>query len=167
MTVAGVSGLAELVLASARTRGWSLATAESLTGGLLSAAIVSVPGASDVFRGGVVSYDTALKATSLGVDAALLAERGAVDAEVASQMALGAREFATIEGVPADVGLATTGVAGPTEQDGHPVGEVFVAVSTPDVPQSVRRLALRGSRDEIREQAVEAVLALALDLLRA
>lgn len=167
MTVADSRGLAELVLERARARGWTLATAESLTGGMLSAAIVSVPGASDVFCGGVVSYDTALKASVLAVDAALLAERGAVDAEVAAQMAIGAREFATIDGEVADIGLATTGVAGPTEQDGHPVGEVFVAVSTPEAPSAVRQLALQGTRDEIREQAVEAVLALAIDVVRA
>lgn len=167
MNSTDAGGLAELVLEKARARGWSLATAESLTGGLVSAAIVSVPGASDVFRGGVVSYDTALKASALGVDGSLLAERGAVDAEVAALMAIGAREFATIDGEPADIGLATTGVAGPTRQDGHPVGEVFVAVSTPEVPSAVRQLALRGSREEIREQAVEAALALALDVLSA
>lgn len=167
MSLANTNGLAELVLQRARERGWSIATAESLTGGMVSAALVAVPGASDVFRGGVVSYETALKSSALGVDTALLTERGAVDAEVASQMAFGARQFATLGGVPAHIGLATTGVAGPGEQDGHPVGEVFVAVSTPEVPSAVRQLALVGDRDEIREQTVEAVLALAVDLLRA
>ncbi len=164
---ASVAGLAELVLELARGRGYSIAVAESLTGGLLSATIVAVPGASDVFRGGVVAYDTALKASALGVDAALLAEQGAVHPEVAAQMALGVREFAAIDGEPATIGIATTGVAGPTEQDGHPVGEVYIAVSAPEAPSAVRQLALRGSREAIREQAVEATLALTLDVLQA
>ncbi len=95
----------------------TVATAESLTGGLLGAALSSTPGASSTYRGGAVLYATDLKATIAGVDPMLLEQRGAVDADVAAAMADGVRER-----FGATFGLATTGVAGPTEQDGIPVG---------------------------------------------
>ena len=138
-------------------RGWTVATAESLTGGLVSASLISVPGASAVVRGAVVVYATDLKRSLLGVDAELLARVGAVDAEVARQMAEGVRTR-----LGADVGLATTGVAGPDPQDGQPVGTVFVAVATPDRTR-VAALSLAGSRHEIRAAAADAVIALALE----
>jgi CDP-diacylglycerol--glycerol-3-phosphate 3-phosphatidyltransferase len=103
----------ELLLA----RGETLAVAESLTGGALAAAVVAVPGVSATFRGGVVAYATELKSELLGVDAALLAARGPVDPDVAVAMAEGVRER-----LGATWGLATTGVAGPDPQDGHPPG---------------------------------------------
>ena len=117
--------------------------AESLTGGLVTASLVAVPGASRVLRGGIVAYATDLKAGLLGVDVDLLAERGAVDEAVAAQMAAGIR---TATG--ADVGLATTGVAGPDPQDGQGPGVVFVAVSTP-VASEVQRLDLDGDRSKV------------------
>ncbi|MGF0116411.1 CinA family protein [Promicromonospora sp. Marseille-Q5078] len=149
--------LAPAVLDAARARGWTLAAAESLTGGLVVATLVDVPGASAVVRGGVVAYATDVKASALGVDEDLLAERGPVDPDVARQMAVGVRRV-----VAADVGLATTGVAGPDPQDGHPPGEVYVAVSTP-AGDAVRRLDLAGDRGAVRAAAVRAVLALALE----
>ena len=103
------------VLAALGQAGLSLAVAESLTGGLLAATLVDVPGASAVFRGGVIAYATDVKATLLGVDPALLAERGPVDPQVAAQMATGVRVR-----LGADVGVSTTGVAGPDPQDGQP-----------------------------------------------
>ncbi len=106
-------------------RGLRLATAESLTGGLLAGAVTDVPGASRVFVGGVVAYATSLKHALLGVDADLLERVGAVDPDVAAQMADGVRRR-----LGADVGLATTGVAGPDPQDGHAPGTVFVGVAT-------------------------------------
>ena len=112
-------------------RGRTVAVAESLTGGLVVAALVGVPGASKVVRGGVVAYMTDLKASLLGVDEALLARVGAVDPDVAAAMARGVAVR-----LGADYGLATTGVAGPDPQDGHPVGEVHVATwdnSRPDL----------------------------------
>jgi nicotinamide-nucleotide amidase len=145
-----------------RAAGLTLASAESLTGGLVAARVVDVPGASVVFRGGVVAYATDLKHRLLGVDAALLAERGAVDPDVAAAMARGVRER-----LSADVGVATTGVAGPDPQDGHEAGTVFVAVSLP--PEvAVRRggaehvLALRlgGGRARIRAASVVEALGL-------
>lgn len=107
-------------------RGETVAVAESLTGGLLGGALSSVPGASAVFRGGVIAYATELKASLLGVDPALLAREGAVHPDVAAQMARGAADR-----LGATWGLATTGVAGPDPQDGRPVGEVYVAVAGP------------------------------------
>lgn len=106
--------------------GHTVATAESLTGGCLGAALTAVPGASRVYRGGVIAYATELKHQLLGVDAALLARVGAVDARVAAMMAEGVRD-----GLAADYGVATTGVAGPDPQDGHPPGTVWVAIATP------------------------------------
>ncbi len=147
------------VLAACADRGWSVTVAESLTGGLLAAACVAVPGASTVFRGGVVSYATDLKATVLGVDAALLAARGAVDPEVALAMADGVRSA-----LGGDVGLATTGVAGPDPSEGKPVGEVYVAVVTP-VGRWVEALALSGDRMQIRTRAVRSCLVLAVRAL--
>jgi nicotinamide-nucleotide amidase len=143
------------LLAVLRGRGQSLAAAESLTGGLLAALIVDVPGASRVFRGALVVYATDLKSTLGGVPEPLLAQRGPVDPDVALAMAAGVRERCA-----ADWGLATTGVAGPEPQDGHPVGTVFVAVAGPGV-SSVRALSLTGTRLEIRV----ATAAAAMDLL--
>ncbi|MEU8351251.1 MULTISPECIES: CinA family protein [Streptomyces] len=135
--------------------GNTLAVAESLTGGLVAAELTAVPGASAVFRGGVTAYATELKHALLGVDAALLAERGAVDAEVAERMAGGVRRL-----LGADWGAATTGVAGPEPQDGRPVGTVYVAVAGPAGPARVRRLDLSGDRETIRRGSVRAVLEL-------
>jgi len=144
--------------------GGTLAVAESLTGGLVAAEITSVPGASKVFRGSVTAYATELKHRLLGVDADLLAARGAVDAQVAAQMAAGVRAA-----LGADWGLATTGVAGPDAQDGQPVGTVFVAVDGPfgsDLGSAaggkVEALRLNGDRAEIRMESVRSVLALLL-----
>lgn len=153
--------LAHEVLSAAAERGWSLAVAESLTGGLVCATLVEVPGASAVLRGGVVAYATDLKAALLGVDADLLAARGAVDADVARAMAVGVRARLT-----ADVGLATTGVAGPDPQDGKAPGTVHVAVATPHGVLH-RALRLDGDRPAVRAGTVDAVLTLAVEALRA
>ncbi|MFK4835341.1 CinA family protein [Microbacterium sp. ZW T2_14] len=147
------------VLQALDGRGWSIAAAESLTGGRLTASLVDVPGASAHVRGGIVAYATDVKASQLGVDAALLAERGPVDPEVAAQMAQGARRV-----LGADVGLSTTGVAGPEPQGDTPVGTVHIAVATPETVV-VSSLALSGTREEIRTQSVQSVLELALTLL--
>ncbi|MVO89661.1 nicotinamide-nucleotide amidohydrolase family protein [Streptomyces sp. p1417] len=161
-------------------RGETLAVAESLTGGLVAAEVTSAPGASRAFKGSVTSYATEVKRDLLGVDADLLAERGAVDGEVALQMARGVRAL-----LGADWGVATTGVAGPERQDGQPVGTVFVAVAGPggsDRPETdgclesgsgsalrsegkVAALRLNGNRTEIRMESVRSVLELLLDQL--
>lgn len=144
------------IVAGLRGRGQSVAVAESLTGGLVVARLVDVPGASAVVRGGVVAYATDLKQALLGVDARLLARRGPVDADVAEQMATGVRER-----LVADWGMATTGVAGPQAQQGHPPGTVFVAVSGPGGTH-VRALWLPGDRAVVRRTTVEEVFALLL-----
>lgn len=147
------------LLAALEARRRTLAVAESLTGGAVCAALVAVPGASRVFRGGVVSYATDLKHTLLAVDADLLAVSGAVHPQVARQMAEGVRTA-----LGADVGLATTGVAGPDPADGQPVGTVYVAVAGPRHAE-VRALALAGTRETIRAASVTQVLGLALELI--
>lgn len=153
-TAAGLLGALE-------RRGWTVAVAESLTGGQAVARLVDVPGASRTVRGGVVAYATDVKRSVLGVDAALLAAEGAVHPEVARQMAHGVRAV-----VGADVGLATTGVAGPDPQDGREPGTVHVAVVTPE-GERVISLLLAGDRPQVREQAVDAVLDLAATLVAA
>jgi nicotinamide-nucleotide amidase len=144
--------LAADVIQSCRERGLTIATAESLTGGLVCAALTSVPGASLVVRGAVVAYATDLKSAVLGVPDDLLAERGAVDGDVVRAMAEGVRRV-----MDADIGLATTGVAGPEPQDGHRVGTVFLAVSGPGFDE-VERLQLSGDRAAVRDATVGAVL---------
>ena len=135
----------------------TVAVAESLTGGLVVAELVSVPGASAVVRGGIVAYATDLKHELLGVDAALLAAGGAIQAAVAEQMASGVRFR-----LNADVGLATTGVAGPDPQDGHLPGLGWIAVATGGQVRSVR-LELGGDRAAIRRETVEVVIESALE----
>ena len=148
-------------------KGQTLAVAESLTGGLVAAEITAAPGASKAFRGSVTAYATELKHELLGVDATLLDQRGAVDPQVAAQMAAGVRKA-----LGADWGIATTGAAGPEPQAGKPVGTVFVAVDGPSTDASeaasggkVAALRLNGDRAEIRMESVRSVLALLLEEL--
>ena len=147
-------------------RGLTVATAESLTGGLVSAAIIDVPGASRVMRGGIVAYDTRAKHTLVGVDERLLSERGAVDPRVAEQLAEGVRTAFTLDGVAADMGISTTGVAGPDPQDGQPVGTVFVGVAMAGESR-VSQFLFEGDRASIRAATVQAALSLALEMLGA
>jgi nicotinamide-nucleotide amidase len=139
------------------TAGATVATAESLTGGLLGAALSSTPGASATYRGGAVLYATDSKAAVVDVPAALLAERGPVDPDVAVAMADGVRRA-----FDATYGLATTGVAGPTEQDGKPVGTVYIALVGPADGPVVSELRLAGGRDRVRQGSVLT----ALDIVR-
>lgn len=152
--------LAAELLGALEARGWTLAVAESLTGGAACARLVDVPGASHVLRGGVVAYATDLKHALLGVDPLLLAERGAVDPDVAAAMAAGVRTR-----LGADVGLATTGVAGPDPQDGHPPGTVHVAVATPAASR-VASWLIDGDRATVRAATVDGLLRLALTVVR-
>ena len=146
-------------------RGQSLAVAESLTGGLLAAEFVAVPGASRVFSGGVVSYNTEIKASLLGVDAELLAQHGAVHERVAAEMATGVCSALAIDGVAASYGISTTGVAGPDAQDGQAVGTVFIGLAGPSGVE-VHGLRLSGDRAAIRSQTVEAAVRMLLDRLK-
>lgn len=146
------------LIATLIARGETLAVAESLTGGMLAATIVSVPGVSKVFRGGLIVYATDLKHSLAGVDSDLLAAHGPVHPEVALQMAAGARERCG-----ATWGLSTTGVAGPGPQDGVPEGLVFVAVDGPK--RKVVELNLSGNRQFVRQESVDVVLKLLADQL--
>ncbi len=154
--------VAERVLAALRQRGQTLATAESLTGGLIGQLLTEVPGASHSYLGGVITYATQLKADLAGVDPETLARYGPVAAITAEQMAAGVAQRCG-----AHWGLAVTGVAGPEPQDGHPVGQVFLAVAQPgssSAPQVVE-MQLSGERTEIRRQTAEqALLLLAQEL---
>jgi nicotinamide-nucleotide amidase len=141
-------------------RGETIASAESLTGGLLAAALTSVPGASAAFRGGIVAYATDLKAAVLGVPDDLLERHGAVHPAVAEAMAEGARAR-----LGTSVGISTTGVAGPDPAEGKPVGMVFIAVTGPGGTAS-RELALTGDRQAIRTATVESALDLLIGAIR-
>ena len=153
---------AGLLIRALTERRLTIATAESLTGGLLVAELTRIPGASLVVSGGVVAYATEVKHSLLGVSAELLAREGAVHPEVARQMADGVRRTLEVGGRPADIGVATTGVAGPDPQDGASPGTVFLGVAMGDDVEAIA-LDLHGDRAEIRaatvRAAVEAVLA--------
>ncbi|HUK68128.1 MAG TPA: CinA family protein [Streptosporangiaceae bacterium] len=152
--------LAGQVLDLLCTRGDTLAIAESLTGGLVCAALTDIPGASAVVRGGIVAYATDLKAALLGVPRGLLDRYGAVHPDVAAAMAEGARLR-----LGARFSVATTGVAGPDPQDGQPVGTVHIAVAAED-DSVVRTVALPGDRAAVRARTVAASLGLLLGRLR-
>ena len=137
------------IVAALTARGQTLAVAESLTGGLLSDAIVQVPGASKVFMGGIVAYDEGRKVSLLGVKQETLDQYTAVSRLTALEMARGARER-----LKTDWALSTTGYAGP---DGADVGLVYVALAGPG-GENARECRFTGSRQEIRNQAVQAAL---------
>jgi nicotinamide-nucleotide amidase len=138
-----------VVLELCRQRGLTLATAESVTGGLVGARLTSIPGASDVFRGAVVSYATEVKQTLLGVG-----EGPVVSEQAARQMAVGARDR-----LGADVALSLTGVAGPDEQDGQPVGTLYVGMVGPGF-EDVRHVRVPGQREQMRQFSVITALGL-------
>jgi nicotinamide-nucleotide amidase len=155
------SGASALDIVDAlRGTGQTVATAESLTGGLLCATLVDVPGASDVLRGGVIAYLAEAKRDVLGVDHALIERVGTVHPDVAAAMAEGA-----IRVLGSTWGVSTTGVAGPEPSEGKPVGTVHVAVAGPGGVET-RDLSLRGDRRIVREQAVDAALSLLIGRLR-
>lgn len=143
-----------------RAEGATVATAESLTGGRLAVRMTEVPGASETFLGGVVTYATELKVSVLDVDEAIVEEHGVVSAECAQAMASGVRAV-----TGATYGISTTGVAGPTEQEGKAVGTVFVGIAGPGL-LTHRELHLDGDRQEIQEQTCDAVLSALEAVLR-
>ncbi|MEV3964946.1 CinA family protein [Nocardia sp. NPDC050193] len=145
------SAAADLV-AALEGGGQTVATAESLTAGLVSATIAGVPGASAVLRGGLVVYATDLKHSLAGVDEQVLAAEGPVAASTAQQLAVGARTRCG-----ADWGIALTGVAGPDPQDGIEVGTVFLGLAGPGHTE-VMRLKLTGDRWNIRVTATQAAV---------
>jgi nicotinamide-nucleotide amidase len=138
-----------VVLDLCRRQGLTLATAESVTGGMVGARLTAIPGASDVFRGAIVSYATEVKQTMLGVG-----EGPVVSESAARQMAYGVRER-----LGADIGLSLTGVAGPDEQDGQPVGTLFVGLVGPGF-DDVRQVRVGGAREQMRQFSVITALGL-------
>ncbi|MBT0773888.1 CinA family protein [Kineosporia sp. J2-2] len=178
-TAADVDQSAAQIVSALSEQGRTVAVAESLTGGMVSASLVAIAGASAVLRGAVVAYATEVKRDVLGVDPDLLTARGPVDPDVAAQMALGVRRL-----LKADFGLATTGVAGPGPADGAPAGRVFVAVAGPrdvcrepatdqqfyrpvgngEVTALVVRLDLPGDRAAVRLGSAARLLELLIDV---
>lgn len=142
----------------------TVATAESLTGGLICAALTMVPGSSATVRGGVVVYATELKSLLTGIAADVVRRHGPVSAEVAAAMAGGVRNRLT-----ADLGVAATGVAGPDAQDGHPPGTVHIAVADPrgvTVRSYVDADRLAGDRADVRRQTVRIALEMVSEAAR-
>lgn len=144
-----------------RARGMTLATAESLTGGMLGAAVTASPGASDFYRGGAITYATDAKGSVLAVDRDVLATDGPVSPATAEQMADGVRRL-----FRSDLGVSTTGVAGPNGQDGKPVGLVYIGVSDDRGTVSHRFDSTGRDRDEVRRQTTEHALSLLIDHLK-
>lgn len=143
-----------------RAAGHTIATAESLTGGRLAVHFTDVPGASETYLGGVVTYATEVKSSVLDVPGDVIEEHGVVSAECAKAMATGARAL-----TGATYGVSTTGVAGPTEQEGKEPGTVFVGISGPGLLEALE-LDLDGGREEVQEQTcVKALEALAAILV--
>ncbi|MDP9443890.1 MAG: nicotinamide-nucleotide amidohydrolase family protein [Actinomycetota bacterium] len=150
-----MSPTAAAVLAALRARGATLAVAESLTGGALAAAVTAVPGASAVFRGGVVAYASVVKVSLLDVPDEVVSRYGVVSAATAEAMATAARRR-----FEATYALSTTGVAGPDRQEDQPVGTVHVGCAGPVDAVVSESLLLVGSRQQIRAQTCTAALAL-------
>ena len=140
-------------------RGLTLATGESLTAGLVASTLAEIPGCSGMLRGAVVAYHPDLKRDLLGVPDEAIAH-GVVSEAVARAMAAGAARV-----LAADIGIGTTGVAGPDPHDGEAAGSVWIAVSGPDGTRS-RHLSIAGDRQEIRRQTVAACFDLVLEGLR-
>lgn len=137
-----------------------MATAESLTGGQVASRLTAVPGASRCFLGGVVAYATQVKQQVLGVPESVVRQHGVVSEPCAVAMAEGVRDL-----MGATFGLSTTGVAGPDRQEGKPPGTVWIAVAGPARTRT-RVLDLPGSRAQVQQGAVEAVVALLDDVVR-
>ena len=153
-------GDAAALLALLRAEEATLATAESLTGGRLAAAVTAVPGASRSYLGGIVSYATALKESLLGVPHDVVERYGVVSAECARAMAAGCRDA-----TGATYALATTGVAGPDSQEGRPVGTVFVGIAGPD-GVSALSMELVGDRHQVQDRACREAVAALCGILR-
>ncbi|KIS28053.1 damage-inducible protein CinA [Arthrobacter sp. SPG23] len=151
--------IAEQAVTGAISRGLTVATAESLTAGMVAAVLADTPGASGMLQGGVVSYQNSVKADVLGVPAELLDAVGSVDGDVAKAMAEGARRVCG-----ADIGVSTTGVAGPEPHGGKSVGTVFVGVATAEGTTSFGYV-FEGNRADIRGQACAAALERLLEAL--
>ncbi|KAI1774353.1 putative competence/damage-inducible protein CinA [Hypoxylon cercidicola] len=153
------------VISLLRSAHETVSVAESLTGGGVMETLTSVPGASAAFRGGVVSYATPLKHLLLNVSADLIAREGVIHADVAAQMAEGARRATAFDGSPATWGIGTTGVAGPDSQDGKPVGTVFIGIASPEGSRAWGPFRFPGPRERVREATIIEALSKLRDAL--
>jgi len=149
-----MSDLAAKVIDLLRERRQTISCAESITGGALTAALVSVSGASDVLLGSIVAYSKEIKISQLGLSAELIDDKGLVSKEVAIAMAKGARQR-----LGSSWAISSTGSAGPTALDGSSPGEIWIAILGPDRQESVK-LSLNGARQEVINGAVESALTL-------
>ena len=156
-----MSDLAAKVIDLLRERRESISCAESITGGALTSALVSVSGASDVLLGSIVAYSKEMKINQLGLSAELIDEKGLVSKEVALEMAKGARQK-----LGSSWAISSTGSAGPRALDGSSPGEIWIAIVGPDRQESVK-LSLNGARQEVISGAVESALTLLERILRA
>jgi nicotinamide-nucleotide amidase len=155
-----MSNLAAKVIDLLRERRQTISCAESITGGALTAALVSVSGASDVLLGSIVAYSKEIKISQLGLSAELIDDKGLVSKEVAIAMAKGARQR-----LGSSWAISSTGSAGPTALDGSSPGEIWIAILGPDRQESVK-LSLNGARQEVISGAVESALTLLERILR-
>ena len=156
-----MSDLAAKVIDLLRERRESISCAESITGGALTSALVSVSGASDVLLGSIVAYSKEMKINQLGLSAELIDEKGLVSKEVALEMAKGAKQK-----LGSSWAISSTGSAGPRALDGSSPGEIWIAIVGPDRQESVK-LSLNGARQEVISGAVESALTLLERILRA
>ena len=141
--------------------GYTFASAESCTGGMLGSAITDIPGSSKVYKGGVISYTNEVKENVLGVSNNLLSRFGAVSAEAAEAMVVGVQKL-----LHSDFAVSTTGLAGPGGDDfGNPVGTVFIGVATPNTV-CVQRFVFDGDRVSVRKQATQTALRLVIDAIK-
>lgn len=160
---AHIRQLAEKTLAAARQKKWRIVTAESCTGGLIAAALTEVPGSSDVFDRGFMTYSYESKMDILGVDDATLKEFGAVSEETAVEMADGA-----LDAAPAEIAVAVTGIAGPGgATPGKPVGLVYIGIATREGEMHVTKNNFSGDRAEVRMATVQKALELLLQEMNA
>jgi nicotinamide-nucleotide amidase len=162
--VASDADATEALIQELTARNLTIAVAESLTGGLLVAELIRIPGASEVVNGAVVSYNTELKRTLLGVDSSILNVHGPVHPDVAKQMAIGVRSHLAVGGRRAEVGVATTGVAGPFPQDGLRPGTVFIGLAKGTGSWAIP-LHLTGDRDAVRTETVRRAVDAVRDLI--
>ena len=155
------SALAEKLVSLAREKNITFGTAESCTGGLISAAVTDISGASSVFWGGIVSYDNSIKEKLLGVKSETLSTVGAVSEETATQMAMGA-----VRALSVDFAVSVTGIAGPGGgTPTKPVGLVYIATASQNGVISVRENHFNGNREEIRHQTVETALSMLISAI--
>lgn len=160
-----LESLAEKAVKTFTQRGITLATSESLTGGLVGATITAVPGASVIYLGGVIAYDVQMKAALSGVPKAILDSYGVVSEQTVTEMAVGVQALTR-----ADWAIAVSGVAGPTTQQGHEPGEVWICVAGPRTAShhhflQSRQFHFDGDRDAVRGQTVAAALEMLLTMV--